>query len=211
MASEEAMCRQSGWEQAFVALFKGVEAELHGFVRHRIGSCGDAHDIVLQQTRRRFEIESRRELRRIINRSSETDLRRVVEIQETRVREDPESLEAKHLLASSYHRLGDVLVNTDRLTDDIWAYEKAITLLRQLLRDKPGDVASRVELAEIFCKLGETFWALDQGPGARMAYAQALIVTERLTLDYPELSTYRDDLARTRIRLNQLSSVAGSR
>jgi tetratricopeptide (TPR) repeat protein len=165
----------------------------------------------LQEARRRFNVEGRRELRRSINRVFEADLRRVVELGEARVRDQPESREVRRTLASTYHRLGDLFVNTDRLADASWAYERAITLLHQHLRDEARDVASRIELADILCNLGEALWELGQESDARVAYYQALTVNQRLVFDYPEHSTCWDNLAQTRNRLNRLSGVSGLR
>jgi serine/threonine protein kinase len=166
----------------------------------------------LRKARSQFNLlESRREVRSIINRVSEADLRKAVELGETRVRDRSESREARRTLASAYHRLGDLLVNTDRMAEASSAYEAATTLLCQHLRDEDRDIAPRIELAEILSNLGETFWALGRKSEARMAYRQALAVEERLVLDHPELSICRDDLARTRNRLNQLSGAASPR
>jgi hypothetical protein len=165
---------------------------------------------LMESGRRLNNLEAGRELRRIINRASEVDLRRAVEFGEARVREQHESREARLTLASNYHRLGNVLANRDRLAEASSAYEKAITLLCQHLRDEAGNVASRIELAKILCSLGEAYWARGQEFYARVAYDQALAVNQRLVSDHPELSTCQDDLARTRNRLNRLSGATRS-
>src|SRR5262249_37533732 len=67
-----------------------------------------------QKARRRLDAEGRRPLRRVINRSHEVELRRAIEAGEARLRADSESREGRRTLGSSYHRLGDLLVNTDR-------------------------------------------------------------------------------------------------
>jgi serine/threonine protein kinase len=120
----------------------------------------------LQKARRRPNVDGRHELRRVINRVPEADLRLAVELGEASVRDQPESRETSRKLASTYHRLGDLLVNTDRLADASWAYERARALLRHHLRDESGDVASRIELADILGNLGEAYRALGQEPDA---------------------------------------------
>jgi RNA polymerase sigma-70 factor (ECF subfamily) len=46
MASDMATRRQSGRNQAFLELINGIESELYGFIRHRIGSIHATQDIV---------------------------------------------------------------------------------------------------------------------------------------------------------------------
>jgi hypothetical protein len=73
--------------------------------------------VELQKARHRLDAEGRRALRRVINRSQEVDLWRAIEAVEARIRGDSETRGGQRALASSYHRLGDLLVNTDRLAD----------------------------------------------------------------------------------------------
>jgi hypothetical protein len=162
----------------------------------------------LQEARRRLVAEGR-ELRRAVNRTTEVELRRAVELGEARVRDHLQGREGRRPLASTYHRLGDLLVDTDRLSDAVWAYERAITLLRQQLRDEAGDAVSRIELADVFNNLGEASYALGWERDARAAFREALIIHRRLVGDHPEVPAYRDNLARTLDRLNQLSGAPG--
>jgi RNA polymerase sigma factor (sigma-70 family) len=46
MAVDRATCRQPGQERAFLDLITGIEDELRGFVRHRVGSGHVTQDIV---------------------------------------------------------------------------------------------------------------------------------------------------------------------
>jgi RNA polymerase sigma-70 factor (ECF subfamily) len=46
MAGESVTCRQPGRNQAFLELIAGVEGELSGFIRHRVGSVHATQDIV---------------------------------------------------------------------------------------------------------------------------------------------------------------------
>jgi serine/threonine protein kinase len=157
-----------------------------------------------QEPRASSDSRDRRDLRRIINRGPEVDLRRAVELGEARLRDQSKSRELSCTLASNYHRLGDLLVNTDRLADAASAYERAITLLCHDLRNEASHVPSRIELAEILSNLGEAFWALGRKSDARATYSQALSVNQRLALDHPELSACRETVARMRNRLKQL-------
>ena len=130
-------------------------------------------------------LESRRELRRIVNRVSEADLHRAVELGESRIQDQPESREPDARSPRPITDWATSCVNTDQLADASRAYERAITLLRQHLRGEAGDVASRVELADVLSSLGEAFRARGQGPEARLAYEQALIVIQHPGLRSP--------------------------
>jgi serine/threonine protein kinase len=136
----------------------------------------------LQKARRRLVPEGL-ELRRTINRTSEGELRTAVELGEARIRDHRQGREGGRRLASSYHRLGDLLVNTDRLSDAVWAYQRAITLLQQHLRDEGEDAESRTELADVFSNLGEASYALGWERDARAAFREALIIRQRLVGD----------------------------
>jgi RNA polymerase sigma-70 factor (ECF subfamily) len=46
MAGDSLTCRKPGREQAFLELIVGVEDELHGFIRHRVGSRDRTEDFV---------------------------------------------------------------------------------------------------------------------------------------------------------------------
>jgi hypothetical protein len=70
----------------------------------------------LQETRRGVRTEDRRELRRAINRSYEVELQSRIEGGEKRIREGSQSREERRSLGTSYHRLGDVLVNLNQLS-----------------------------------------------------------------------------------------------
>jgi tetratricopeptide (TPR) repeat protein len=174
-------------------------------------SCAVYQQYAFRDARNPFSVDGGRELRRRINHAAEVDLIRDVERGEARIRNQKESGEARRMLASTYHRQGDLFVNTDRLAYAIAAYDRAILLLCRDSGDEPSHVASRVELAEVLSNLGEAFWALGQKTDARAAYTQALRVNERLVLEHPELSACRDRIARTRERLNQLTLGASTR
>ncbi len=163
----------------------------------------------LPMVRDRLDPQDRRELRLAVNRSYEAELRRGVERGEILIRDHPESREGRRSLASIYHRLGELLVNTDRLADALWAYDRGGTLLRQHLRDEPGDVTSQIELADVLGSLGEASWALGRASDARAAYREAVIVRQGVVASHSEVRAYRDDLTRTLKRLNQLSSTTG--
>jgi serine/threonine protein kinase len=159
---------------------------------------------LLQEGRRRLEAESRSELRRVINHPTEVELCREIQLDESHIQEQPE---VRHRLASMYHRLGDLHVTTDCLVEAVWAYEKAVSLLRQQLRDDTRDSGSRVEMADILGNLGEVSWILGRKRDAREAYREAVIARRHLVVDHPEILTHRDALARTLDRLNELSGV----
>jgi hypothetical protein len=163
----------------------------------------------LEKARQQRDAQSRHELRRAINRSNEAALRRAVEAGEARIHDQFDHREDRRTLASTYHQLGDLLVNTDRLADATWAYERCMRLLRQHLLDESGDVAAQIELAEIFGNLGETSWALGRARDAQAAYREGLTVRQSLVADHPGVPAYQDDLARALHRLRQLSSTAG--
>jgi serine/threonine-protein kinase len=165
--------------------------------------------VKLQEARRRLDAESPPALRRAINRPQEAELWRAIEVGEAGTRARPEGLEGRRTLASNYRRLGDLLVNTNRLAEATWAYERAILHLRQHLRDARRDSAPRAELAEVLGNLGETAWTLGRAREARQAYSDALVVRRGLVADHPASPAYRDDLARTLNRLHQLSSTDG--
>ena len=129
-----------------------------------------------------------------------------VELGETRIRDHSENREGRRTLATLYHRLGDLLVNTDRLADAPWAYERAVTLLRQDLRGEAGDVTPQIELAEVLGSLGEACWALGRAHDARAAYREAVIVRQSVVMNHPKVPAYQDDLTRTLNRLNELSN-----
>ena len=119
----------------------------------------------LRDARRHLgEAEERRTLRRAVNRSHEAELRREIAIGEARIRDHSGNREGRRELASSYHRLGDLLVNTDRLVDAEWAYGRAAMLLRPDLRDAARGEASRVELADVLGHWAEASWALGRAP-----------------------------------------------
>jgi hypothetical protein len=165
--------------------------------------------VELLKARRNPIAEGQSALRRAINRSHEADLRNAIAAGETNHRIHPENREGKRALASGYHRLGDLLVNTDRLADSTWAFDRAVTLLQGCIREKPGDVAPQIELADVYVNLGEVFWALGRRHDAQVAYRENLIIRDRLVADHPDVASYRDDRARTLIRLNQFSGIAG--
>jgi serine/threonine protein kinase len=159
---------------------------------------------LLQEGRHRLDAEGRRELRRVINRPAEAELLKEIRLGEARVQEQPE---VRRRLGSMYHRLGDLRVATDRLVEAVWAYEKAISLLRQHLRDETGDLVLRDEMADVLGKLGEVSWSLGRKREAREAYREAVTARRLLVVDHPEILSYRDALARTLDRLNELSGV----
>jgi hypothetical protein len=160
-----------------------------------------------REASRRLEAEGLRDLRGAINRTTEAELRRSLIVGEAGIRDHSDGREGLRTLASTYRQLGDVLVNTGRLADAAKAYERAATLLQRHLRKETGDVASRVELGNVFANLGEVSWALGRGRAARAAYSEALIVRRRLVAEHPEFAPDHDELARTLDRLNQLSRL----
>ncbi len=165
----------------------------------------------LRDARRHLgEAEERRTLRRAVNRSHEAELRREIAIGEARIRDHSGNREGRRELASSYHRLGDLLVNTDRLVDAEWAYGRAAMLLRPDLRDAARGEASRVELADVLGHWADASWALGRAREARTAYREALDIRRDLVADHPEVRAYRDDLERTLDRLNRVSGDAGA-
>ncbi len=164
----------------------------------------------LQDARRHLgAAEEWRAIRRAINRSHEAELRREIAIGEARIRDRSASREGRRELASSYHRLGDLLVNSDRLVDAGWAYERAVTLLRQDLREAPRDEASRIEMADVLVHWADASRALGWASEARAAYDEALDIRRALVADHPEVRAYRDELGRTLDRLNRVSGSDG--
>jgi tetratricopeptide (TPR) repeat protein len=152
-----------------------------------------------------------RVLRRTINRLQEAELWKAVADGESRARAHPGDREGRRTLASTYHRLGDLLVNTDRLAEATWAYGRAVESLRQRVREEPGASALRVELAVVLESQGEVSWAIGRPHEAREAYRDALTVRRELAADHPQVPAYRDDLARTLRRLNQFEGDADRR
>jgi tRNA A-37 threonylcarbamoyl transferase component Bud32 len=161
----------------------------------------------LQKARSRVAAEDRRALRHAVNRAHETELRSGIERDENRIRNGGGNREDRARLATSYDRLGDLLINTDRLADAALAYARTVSLLCQLLRGKPEGDARRVELVGALAKLGESRWALGRSHDAKVAYREAVMAGQSLLADHPEVTAYRDDLARTLNRLNQLSAT----
>jgi tetratricopeptide (TPR) repeat protein len=145
-------------------------------------------------------------LRLAVNRATEAEIRSAVERGDATVHDEPEGVQN---LALSYHRLGDLLVNTDRLVDARSAYERAIELLRKSRQVVAGDSIAHSALAELLGKLGETAYALGQPHRARELYNEAKTLQQQLVADHPKMSMYREDLTRTLRRLNQLSVSSG--
>ncbi len=151
------------------------------------------------------QAENGRDVRRVVNRVAEAELRKAVELGEARLRDQPEGRGGSQTLASTYRRLGDLFVNTDRCTEAKWAYERAVKLLRQNLRIEADNALSQKELADVLCNLGEAKCSLGQTHHARELYREAVVVRRRLVADHTDVSAYRDELAQTLDRLNQLS------
>jgi hypothetical protein len=148
--------------------------------------------------------EIRRDVRRVVNRVAEAEMRTAVEAGEAQLRDHPSRGDGAHKLAATYARLGDLLVNTDRFSEATWAYEKAVELLRRSLRVEVGNAPSQKDLADVLCNLAEASLVLGKMDHARELYREAVVLRRRLVADHPEVTAYRDQLAQTLNRSNHL-------
>ena len=159
LTGEPIICRKSGLAESMVrSLCRHPGRCAAVLAVLAILAVASTQRFELQRPGQRLDRHDRRELRRVINRTHEVGLRRSIELGENLIRDHSESRERRPRLASIYHRLGELLVNTDRLADALWTYERAATLLRQHLRDEPGDLTSQMELADVLGSLGEASW-----------------------------------------------------
>ncbi len=127
---------------------------------------------------------NRRVLRLAVNRAAEAELRRAVQVGDATVRAQPDRHDSLQSLASTYHRLGDLFVNTDRLPEAEWAYEMAVKHLRRCIQLEAGDARSQKELADVLSNFSETARALGEANHARELRREAEVVRRRLGADH---------------------------
>ncbi len=128
--------------------------------------------------------ENRRVLRLAVNRSAEAELRRAVQAGDATVRAQPDRHDSLQSLAGAYHRLGDLFVNTDRLPEAEWAYERAVKHLRRCIQLEAGDARSQKELADVLSNSSETARALGETNHARELGREAEVVRRHLGADH---------------------------
>ena len=95
----------------------------------------------------------------------------------------PDRHDSQQSLASTYHRLGDLFVNTDRLPEAEWAYEMAVKHLRRCVQLEGGDARSQKELAEVLSNFSETARTLGETNRARELGREAEVIRRRLSAD----------------------------
>ncbi len=136
------------------------------------------------------DAENHRDIRRAVNRATEAELRRNAKLGEARVRDQPNRRDNLQSLASTYHRLGDLFVNTDRFSEAEWAYDRAVKLLRQCLQLEASDASSHKELADVLCNVSEVVRVLGETHHARELSREAEVVRRRLGAEYVDTEQY---------------------
>jgi hypothetical protein len=137
-----------------------------------------------------LDAENHRAIRLAVNRGAEAKLRRTVKLGEARVRDQPSRRDNLQSLASTYHRLGNLFVNTDRFSEAEWAYDRAVKLLRQCIKLEAGDASSHKELADVLCNFSEVVRVLGETHHARELYREAEMVRRRLGAEYVDTEQY---------------------
>jgi serine/threonine-protein kinase len=145
--------RRAGW---CAALLLGVLAVAAlAWQRSELQALHRRLDVAV---RHQDDTVARSDLRGLVNRTSERELRRAIQLAESRLPNHPED---RRSLVTYYHHLGDLLINTDRPQSAARAYERAARLL------DPEDRADLGELARTLERLNQI-----SGRGARSRRAQ---------------------------------------
>jgi serine/threonine-protein kinase len=111
----------------------------------------------------------------------------------------------------AYHRMGDILRKLGRHPDAEKAYGRAIELLQDLTRVRPGEPQYRHELAHAQNRLGIVLAATGHRREAEASYRRALAQQQALTAALPARPAYRHHLAKTQVNLAHLLAEDGRR
>jgi tetratricopeptide (TPR) repeat protein len=122
---------------------------------------------------------------------AEQSLQRARETLAELVAEYPDSPNFRDHLASTWVSLGDLMGNTNRLSEAENAYCQAIAIREKLAAERPADLEVLRELAHTYHSLGSMLAPAGQLGKAEPALRRAVELSDRLAAAQPGLTAYR--------------------
>jgi serine/threonine protein kinase/Flp pilus assembly protein TadD len=138
-------------------------------------------------------------------------LRKVLEHYEGFAATKGDSPESRNIRAAGYFRVGLIRNRLGERQEARSAYERAVTLLEQLVADFPSVPAYRSNLAQSHNNLGIMLRDLGKHTEAEAQLRQALVLQKQLATDFPSVPSYRHNLAHHHGNLGALWSKLGKR
>jgi tetratricopeptide (TPR) repeat protein len=136
-------------------------------------------------------------------------MRRVSQILEQRVREEPTRADYQRTLSASYDRMGDLLKALGQGEQTRQFYESALLISERLASEKPNSTDCQRNLSVSYNKLGDLLQAFGQEEQARQLYDNALLIRERLAREEPNRADYQRDLSVSYERMGDLLMAVG--
>ncbi len=127
--------------------------------------------------------------------------RKVIEILEDEVRDNPAVSETQDRLARGYVDLAAVQKEAGRPADAVASHGKAIEIQEKLARAYPTDAKYQVDAANGYVHLGSIESETSHGQLAKNAFGRAIEIREQLAADHPAVADYQDDLASCYVHL----------
>ncbi len=122
---------------------------------------------------------------------------------------DDQSASARSDLALSYNNLAAILGHQSKNDDAIVAFQQAVKLQEQLVRQAPVVVQYRSDLAITWNNLAQALARDDQNTEAASAYERAQVLFEQLVGDFPRDIRFRSSLAGVLNNRGMASELAG--
>jgi serine/threonine protein kinase len=158
----------------------------------------------LREARRLLYTTRRNEVGRTGNLKGDAQLRAAIELVKSHAHDGPAGRKVELALSTSYCKLADLLVNSDRLAHAASLYERAAAILRRHGGAAAADATTRAELAGTLANLAEAYRAAGQRSEARAVYAEVVTIRKRLVSDHPDVDSYKKDLTRALDRWHDL-------
>jgi serine/threonine protein kinase len=158
----------------------------------------------LSAARRLLNAARLNEVDRTLHARTDAKLRSSIELVKSHAQDEPPGRKVELALATAYCKLGDLLVDSDRLAHAASMYERAAAILRRNTGTGTADATAQLELADTLANLAEAYWAAGQTSEARAVYTEVLTIRKRLALDYSDVDSYNKDLKRAIDRRHNL-------
>ena len=123
--------------------------------------------------------------------------------------EDPKNTDARHDLAVSLDRTGDVLRAKGELVAALATYREVLAIARALAAAEPDNLQSRREIAVALSKVGDVLRDRGDRDGAIAPYGEAIDIVRALVAKLPSNPVWRRDLAVNLGRLGELQQDRG--
>jgi tetratricopeptide (TPR) repeat protein len=117
---------------------------------------------------------------------------------------DPEDLESVENIAAAFEEIGSLYADEGETESAKHYYEQGIETYEKLLESNPGNLDSEIGIADSLNYIGELY-KYPEPETARSYFEKALAINEKAVKQFPESTSYREDLIYT---LKNLASIS---